>query len=97
MSWSVSAKGKPADVIEALEKQFSFPLAEGNAGLPDENEKETVRQVKATIIQCLGTFDPDQGCRVMASGHMGYSRGWDTKKGPYQNVSLSIGTATLDE
>lgn len=89
MSWSVSASGKPAEVKTALEQQFSYPLAEGDAGLVDAGEKETVRNISKTIDQCLETFDPEQSVAVYAYGHMGFDN-WDERKGAYQNVHLSI-------
>ena len=89
MSWSVSATGKIGEVRENLKKQFAYPLAEAPAGLADEGEKETVRKVSAMIDQCLGTFDPERKVVVSAFGHMGFSN-WDTKAGPYQDVTVSI-------
>jgi hypothetical protein len=89
MSWSVGAQGKPEEVKAKLADDFSYPLADGSAGLDDASEKETVRLVKAMIEQCLGTFDPTKAVTVSASGHMGFDN-WDTKAGAYQEVSLSI-------
>jgi hypothetical protein len=89
MSWSVNAKGKPADVKAELARQFTFPLADKPAGLSDDGERETVRRVSGTIAQCLETFDPEGTVTVIAGGHMGY-RDWSTKAGAFQNVTLSI-------
>ncbi len=89
MSWSVNAAGKIEDVQAELEKQFSYPLADGNAGLADEGEKETVRLVAGMIKQCLGTFSQDRTVSVSAFGHMGFTK-WETKEGGYQNVNVAI-------
>jgi len=89
MSWSVSASGKIEDVKVELDRQFSYPLSDAPAGLADEGEKETVRLVHGTIVQCLDTFDPDGSVVVSANGHMGFSD-WNTKAGAYQNVNLTI-------
>ena len=89
MSWSVSASGKITDVLAELDRQFAHPLAEAPAGIPDEGEKETVRQVAAMIKQCLGTFDPGRSVNVSACGHMGFSD-WDAKAHAFQNVQVSI-------
>ena len=90
MSWSVSASGKPAEVKAALETQFAYPLADGQSGLSDEGEKETVRRIKSAIEQTLDTFGADRDVTVCANGYMGYAV-WDTKANPYQHVNLSIG------
>lgn len=92
MSWSVSAIGKVVDVQKELKRQFAYPLGcfgEGNTGLADDGEKETVRQVAAMIEQCLGTFDPEKSVSVSAYGHMGFSH-WNTKTGAFQNVNVAI-------
>ncbi len=90
MSWSVNGSGTPAEVRGQLSEQFKGPLAEKPAGLSDDGERETVHRIHETIEQVLATFDPEKTVTVSASGHMGF-RNWDTKEGPYQNVSLSIG------
>jgi hypothetical protein len=89
MSWSVSAKGTPAEAQAELTRQFSYPLAAPPAGLSDEGERETVRRVADTISQCLGTFDPAKTVYVAANGHIS-SDTWDTKAGAVQTVHVSI-------
>ncbi len=89
MSWSVTASGKIATVQTELARQFAWPLADGPAGLPDESEKETVRQVAGMIDQCLGTFDPENTVTVSAHGYIGFAE-WATRTGAYQIVGLSI-------
>jgi hypothetical protein len=89
MSWSVNAKGKPADVKAELARQFSGPLADKPAGLSDDGERETVRRVSETIAQCLETFDPEHAVTVAAHGSMSFQN-WDTKTGACQTASLSI-------
>ena len=91
MSWSVNAKGTPAEVRDELKQQFAYPLADGAAGLPDEGEKDTVRQVMGTLMQCLETFDPEisEPVVVSANGHMGWAD-YQTKRGAYQSVSMTI-------
>jgi hypothetical protein len=89
MSWSVSASGAPEQVKTLLDQQFAYPLADAPAGLPDENEKETVRRVQGAIYQCLETFGPEKTVSVSAYGHMGYAD-YNTKEGAYQNVSVTI-------
>lgn len=93
MSWSVSAKGIPAEVQAELTRQFSYPLADAPAGLSDEGERETVRRIADTISQCLGTFDPAKTVAVSANGHMGFDS-WDTKTGTVQTVAVSIQPGT---
>ncbi|MBZ5621472.1 MAG: hypothetical protein LAQ69_22510 [Acidobacteriia bacterium] len=89
MSWSVSTRGKVAEVKAELERQFAQPLADAHAGLTDEGERETVQRVRDTISQCLDTFGPEKEVMVTANGHMGFSD-WETKEGAYQEVSVSI-------
>lgn len=92
MSWSVNAKGSPAEVKAELARQFAYPLAEGVSGLADEGERETVRRVSDLLSQCLDTFDPEQTINpvvVSANGHMGWSD-YTAKKGAYQAVTLEI-------
>ncbi len=89
MSWSVNAKGTPAEVKAALEVSFSGPLAAKPAGLSDDGERETVRRIHETIVQCLETFAPEKTVSVSANGHIGFEN-WDTKTGAAQNVSLTI-------
>jgi hypothetical protein len=92
MSWSVSASGKPAQVKAELDRQFSYPLAEGSYGLADAGERETVRRVSETITQCLETFGEEKSVSVSAYGHMGWDS-YDTNAGAYQQVTVSIGPA----
>ena len=69
MSWSVSASGKPQDVMGEIHRQlWAGPLADKPAGLSDDGERETVRQVSGTINQCLETFDPERNVLVSANG-----------------------------
>jgi hypothetical protein len=89
MSWSVSTRGSVAEVRAELERQFSYPLADAPAGLPDEGERETVRRIRDTISQCLETFGPDKQVTVSANGHMGFDN-WDSRAGAYQQVNVSI-------
>ena len=89
MSWSVSAKGKIADVKSGLDGQFQAPLAEKPGGLTDDGERETVQRVRDTIFRCLDTFDPEKIVMVIAHGHMAFDA-WDTKTGPEQTVFVSI-------
>jgi hypothetical protein len=89
MSWSVSAKGTPSEVVAELNRQFLAPLADPPAGLSDEGERLTVCKVLDTIRQCLGTFDAAKVVSVSANGHMAYDA-WDTKAGAVQTVSMSI-------
>ena len=90
MSWSVTASGLPGQVIEDIHKQlWAGPLADKPAGLSDDEERETVKQVEVLIDQCLETFDPARQVGVNAFGHMGFSD-WDTKAGRNQLVSVSI-------
>jgi hypothetical protein len=89
MSWGVSTQGSIPDVKAELERQFSHPLADAPAGLPDEGERETVRRIRDTIFQCLETFDPDKTVRVSANGHMRFDN-WDSKSGACQEVNVSI-------
>lgn len=87
MSWSVTVVAKNnADAKLKLAKAFSIPLADAPAGLENDGERETVKQIAAVIDQCLGTFDPLKAVAVSASGHL--SR--DAKGGAYQEVNLSI-------
>ena len=89
MSWSVSASGNPYNVKEELTKQFSYPLADGDAGLPDEGQKETVHRVAEMINQCLDTFSSNKDVKVLAYGHMSYSD-IENKQGCYQEVHVEI-------
>ena len=89
MSWSVNASGRPESVNAELDRQFSYPLAEGPRGLLDIGEKETVRLTKEMITQCLKTFDPDVSVTVAASGHMGW-QSHELNIGAKQTVNLSI-------
>jgi len=89
MSWSVSTKGTIAEVKTELDRQFQYPLADKPQGLEDEGERETVRQVRGMISQCLDTFGPDKVVIVTAHGHIGFDK-WDTKEGPAQTVNVSI-------
>lgn len=90
MSWSVSASGKPGEVASSIDKQLlDGPLADKPAGLSDDGERETVRNVSETITQCLGTFDPEKPVSVSAYGHMGWTD-WEMKAGANQSVNLSI-------
>lgn len=89
MSWSVSTRGTVAAVQAELERQFAFPLADAPAGLLDEGERETVRRVRDTITQCLGTFAPEKTVTVAANGHMGFDS-WEGRTGPVQTVNISI-------
>jgi len=88
MSWSVTASGTPTDVLKELERQFAHPLADGNAGLPNEDEKETVRKVRDMIYQCVATFDAGATVSVSANGHMGYTL--PHQQGAYQQVNVTI-------
>ena len=89
MSWSISAKGNPAEVKAELDRQFSYPLAEVPHGIEHDGERQTVRKVFETITQCLETFDKDRLVSVSASGHISFSD-YDTKAGAGQTVSISI-------
>lgn len=83
MSWSINATGKPADVIRAANEQaagFRFS---------DAGENDTLNNVRQTIVQTVGTFDPDKIVRVDAAGSMAFDD-WGTKTGPSQYVSLKI-------
>lgn len=89
MSWSVSGSGTPAEVRGYLSEQFKYPLADGDAGLSDAGEKQTVQQVFDLCEQILSTFDPNGQVSISAAGHMGFSD-WDTKAGCYQQVSITV-------
>lgn len=89
MSWSVSGSGTPAEVRGQLSEQFKYPLAEGDAGLADVGEKQTVEHIFHLLEQILSTFDPTRKVTVSASGHMGFSD-WETKADCYQSVSISV-------
>ncbi len=93
MSWSVCASGTPAEVKDELDRQFSYPLADGPAGLYDEGEKTTVRHIQGTIRECLETFDPQGKVSVTAFGSVNFAD-WDKRTGCYQNVSLFIAPAS---
>jgi hypothetical protein len=96
MSWGIQVVAtNNADAKLKLAKAFSGPvtatasagpLADPPAGLEDDGERETVRQVAALIDQCLATFDPAKPVLVNANGHLGR----DPKGGAYQWVNLSI-------
>ena len=96
MSWNVQVVAKNnADAKLLLAKAFSGPatptssagpLADPPAGLEDDGERETVRQVANVIDQCLSTFDPAKPVNVLANGHLGR----DQKGGAFQYVNLSI-------
>jgi hypothetical protein len=89
MSWSVSASGKPREVRGQLSEQFKGPLAEKPAGLSDDGERQTVRQVADLLEQITTTFDPEGKLNVSASGHMGFAD-WEKKTGCYQSVNISV-------
>jgi hypothetical protein len=89
MSWSVSGSGTPAEVRGQLSQQFTYPLAEGDAGLSDAGEKQTVQQVSDLCEQILSTFDPDNQVAIVANGHMGFAD-WDKKTGCYQSVNITV-------
>jgi 1-aminocyclopropane-1-carboxylate deaminase/D-cysteine desulfhydrase-like pyridoxal-dependent ACC family enzyme len=92
MSWSVNASGTPAEVRGQLSTQFKVPLAEGDAGLSDLGEKQSVQQVSELLEQVLTTFDPENTLAVSASGHMGYSN-YEKKTGAYQAITIIVGPA----
>jgi hypothetical protein len=92
MSWSVQASGKPDDVGAELEKQFVHPLADPPAGIDDDGERETVRKVKDTIMQCVSTFDPEVKVAVRAYGHISFSD-YTAKTGSRQTVHVEIDPA----
>jgi hypothetical protein len=89
MSWSVSASGTPSEVRGQLSEQFKGPLAAKPAGLSDDGERQSVRQVADLLEQISTTFDPEGRLNVSASGHMGFAD-WDKKTGGYQSVNLTI-------
>lgn len=89
MSWSVSASGTVVDVKAELDRQFAYPLADPPAGLADDGERETVRRIRETIIQCVETFGAERLVSVSAFGHMGFAK-WETKEGGYQEVTVTI-------
>ena len=89
MSWSVSSKGKPVDVVVSLRADFAGPLAPKPAGLTDDGQRETVDLVQKLIEQCLGTFDSEKVVTVSAYGHMGF-KDREKKTGAFQSVTLSI-------
>ena len=91
MSWSVNASGKPTEVRGQLSEQFKGPLAEKPAGLSDDGERESVKQVSDLLEQVSSTFDPEGHLTVLASGHMGFAD-WDKKTGCYQIVNITVGT-----
>ena len=89
MSWSVSGSGTPSEVRGQLSEQFKGPLAEKPAGLSDDGERESVKQVSDLCEQILSTFDPANQVSVSANGHMGFAD-WDKKTGAYQSVNLTV-------
>jgi hypothetical protein len=89
MSWSVSASGKPSEVRGHLSKEFKGPLAEKPAGLSDDGERQSVRQVADLLEQITTTFDPEGQLTVSAVGHMGFAD-WDKKTGCYQSVNITV-------
>ena len=84
MSWSVSAKGTPAEVRGQLSEQFKGPLAEKPAGLNDDGERKTVQLVAEMIEQCLGTFASEKTVSASANGHISFAAG------ACQTVNVSI-------
>jgi hypothetical protein len=91
MSWSIYASGTPAEVRGQLSEQIKGPLAEKPAGLSDDGERETVKQVADLFEQITTTFDPENKLDVKAFGHMGFAD-WDKKTGCYQNVNIAVET-----
>lgn len=89
MSWSVSAKGTPAEVRGQLSEQFKGPLADKPEGLNDDGERETVQKVHELTEQILSTIDPESKVSIVANGYMGFSD-WDTKAGAFQSVTFSV-------
>jgi len=89
MSWSVSGSGTPAEVRGQLSEQFKYPLADKPQGIDNDGERETVKQTFDLCEQILSTFDPEGKVTIAASGHMGFAD-WETKKGAYQSVSITV-------
>jgi hypothetical protein len=89
MSWSVSSTGTPAEVRGQLSQQFKYPLAEGDSGLSDVGEKQTVQQVSDLFEQILSTFDPNNQVTIAANGSIGFAD-WDKKTGCYQSVTITV-------
>lgn len=89
MSWSVNAGGKPSEVRGQLAEQFKGPLAEKPAGLSDDGERQTVKQVADLLDQVSTTFDPEGQLSISANGHIAFAD-WDKKTGGYQSVNITV-------
>lgn len=90
MSWSVSASGKPTEVAETLESQFTAMEA-SPCPEPEETAKQHVRQALKAICEMQR---PDSTLKISAWGSQSWGGGTFEKP---ENVTNALNVSVVTE